>query len=68
MDHAGDDPLLPHLVDLGLEVVDVLVGEVREAALALEVLDDRLALLPALRDLPRRPGQIQLALGFTLIT
>src|SRR5258708_18911870 len=57
-DHARDEPLGPHLVDLVLEVLDVLVGEVREAALALQVLEDRLALLAALGDLPCRTGQV----------
>jgi len=39
-------------------VLDVLVGEVREAALALQVFDDRLALLAALGDLPRGTGEV----------
>src|SRR2546430_1300455 len=56
--HARDQPFGPHLVDLGLEVLHVLVGEVREPALALEVLEHRLALLAALGDLPGRTGQI----------
>src|SRR2546428_6098353 len=34
-DHTGNEPLGPHLVDLVLEVLDVLFGEVREAPLAL---------------------------------
>src|SRR6185503_1715822 len=37
-DHARDEPLGPHLVDLVLEVLHVLIREVREAALALQVL------------------------------
>src|SRR5512132_3133443 len=57
-DDAGDEPVGPHLVDLGLEVLDVLRCEVGEPALAAQVLDDRLALLAALRDLARRSGQI----------
>src|SRR5438093_6545274 len=31
-DHAGDEPVGPHLVDLRLEVLHVFVNEVREAA------------------------------------
>src|SRR2546423_4963932 len=57
-DHTRDQPFGPHLVDLGLEVLDVLVREVREPALALQVLEHRLALLAALGDLPRRTGQV----------
>src|SRR5207249_9394498 len=48
----------PHLVDLGLEVLHVLVDEVREPALALQVLVYRLSLLAPLGDLPRRTGEI----------
>src|SRR5207245_8865284 len=45
--HDGRDlPLLPHLVDLLLEVLEVLLGEVREAALLQEVLAHGLALSP----------------------
>src|SRR5881628_2191380 len=45
--HDGRDlPLLPHLVDLLLEVLEVLLGEVREAALLQEVLAHGLALPP----------------------
>src|SRR5439155_16907920 len=50
-DHARNEPLGPHLVDLGLEVLHVLVGEVREPALPLEVLVDGLALLASFGDL-----------------
>src|SRR2546428_5123748 len=61
-DGEGDDPrnepLGPHLVDLGLEVLHVLVDEVGEAALALQVLVHRLALLAALGDLPCRTGEV----------
>src|SRR5205809_1887526 len=57
-DHAGDQPFGPHLVDLGLEVLHVLVDEVSEAALALQVLVHRLALLAALGDLPGRTGEV----------
>src|SRR5437773_2987761 len=57
-DHAWDEPLGPHLVDLVLEVLHVLFGEVREAPLALQVFVDGLALLAALRDLARRTGEI----------
>src|SRR5204862_5062498 len=57
-DHARNEPLGPHLVDLRLEVLDILVDEVREPALPAQVLDDRLALLATLRDLTRRPGEI----------
>src|SRR5438093_150552 len=57
-DHAGDEPVGPHLVDLRLEVLDVFVDEVREAALSLQVLVDRLALLPTFGDLPRRAGEV----------
>src|SRR5262249_62046881 len=42
-DHARDLPLVPHLVDLGLEVGEVFLGEVSEAALLQEVLAGRLA-------------------------
>src|SRR5947199_10553635 len=45
--HDGRDlPLLPHLVDLLLEVLEVLLGEVREAALLQEVLAHGLARPP----------------------
>src|SRR6267142_4315689 len=40
---AGHFPLVPRLVDLGLEVRQVLLGEVGEPALLQEVLADRLA-------------------------
>src|SRR6266850_4694203 len=60
-DHSRDEPLGPHLVDLRLEVLDVLVDEVREAALPLEVLVHRLALLTAFRDLTRRSGEVAYA-------
>src|SRR6185295_14530199 len=52
-------PLLPHLVDLGLEVPEVLLGEVREPSLLEQVLahglagpavDDRLGLAVVLHD------------------
>src|SRR3989441_3460738 len=39
-----DLPLLPHLVDLALEVREVFLGEVREAPLLQQVLSDGLAL------------------------
>src|SRR5262249_43044200 len=42
-DHAGDLPLGPHLVDLALEVLEVLLGEVGEPALLQEVLAHGLA-------------------------
>src|SRR5207244_7922685 len=57
-DHARDEPFRPHLVDLGLEMRDILVDEMREAALALQVLVDRLALLATFSDLPRRAGEV----------
>src|SRR5256885_11085227 len=57
-DHAGDEPLGPHLVDLRLEVLDILIDEVREPALPAQVLDDRLALLATLRDLTRRTREV----------
>src|SRR5438132_9437854 len=57
-DHARDEPLGPHLVDGGLEVLHVLVGEVGEPALALQVLVHRLALLAALGDLPGGAGEV----------
>src|SRR5213078_2820106 len=57
-DHARDEPLGPHLVDLVLEVLHVLLGEVREASLSLQIFVDRLALLAALGDLPRRTGKV----------
>src|SRR2546425_6374184 len=41
---ARDQPLLPHIIDLRLEVVDVVVGEVREAPLSQQVVSHRLAL------------------------
>src|SRR2546430_8684255 len=51
--NARDEPFRPHLVDLVLEVLHVLVDVMREATLALQVLVHRLALLAALRRLPR---------------
>src|SRR5260221_11033857 len=57
-DHARDEPLVPLLVDLGLEVLHVLVLEVGEASLTLEVLVHRLALLAPLGDLPGRAGEV----------
>src|SRR5687768_111176 len=39
----GDLPLVPRLVDLGLEVGQILLGEVREVPLLEQVLADRLA-------------------------
>src|SRR2546421_5280961 len=57
-DHPRDEPLGPHLVDLVLEVLHILVGEVREAPLALQVLIDRFALLPPLRNLAGRAGEV----------
>src|SRR5438309_9190141 len=57
-DHPRDEPFGPHLVDLVLEVLHVLVDEMREATLALEVLVHRLALLAAFRDLPRGTGEV----------
>src|SRR6266508_2022417 len=47
--HAGDLPLGPHLVDLGLEIVDVLFDEVGEAPLLEQVLAHGLT-RPALDD------------------
>src|SRR2546427_6482558 len=41
---ARDQPPLPHIIDLRLEVVDDVVGEVREAPLSEEVVSPRLAL------------------------
>src|SRR3990172_10342176 len=38
-DHPRDEPLRPHLVDLRLKVVDVVVGEVREPALLEQEVD-----------------------------
>jgi hypothetical protein len=32
-DHTGNKPLSPHLVDLALEVIDIIVGKVRESSL-----------------------------------
>jgi hypothetical protein len=32
-DHTGNKPLSPHLVDLTLEVIDIIVGKVRESSL-----------------------------------
>ena len=32
-DHPGHQPLVPHVVDLALEVIDVIVREMREAPL-----------------------------------
>src|SRR5207249_5241583 len=60
-DHARDEPVGPHLVDLRLEVLHVLVDEVREPALALEIFVHRLALLAPLGDLPRGAGQVAYA-------
>src|SRR6266545_579284 len=57
-DHPWDEPVRPHLVDLRLEVLDVLVDEVCETTLPLEVLVDGLALLAALGDLSRRTGEV----------
>src|SRR2546428_7469175 len=48
-DHSGDLPLVPHLVDLGLKVLEILLDEVREAPLLEQVLAHGLA-RPALDD------------------
>src|SRR4029453_6896609 len=57
-DDAGDEPLLPHLVDLLLEVGVVLVLEVGEAALLLQVLPNGLALAFAFGDLLGYAGKL----------
>src|SRR5918993_629274 len=57
-DDAGDEPLLPHLVDLLLEVGVVLVLEVGEAALLLQVLPYGLALALAFGDLLGYAGKL----------
>src|SRR5713101_3709547 len=44
--HARDLPLVPHVVDLGLEVLEVFLEEVGEAALLEEVLSHGLARPP----------------------
>src|SRR5438067_429308 len=49
-DHAGNQPLGPHLVDLALEVIEVVVGEVREPPLAQQVVADRRPLQAAFGD------------------
>src|SRR5579871_1619210 len=51
--HAGHEPAGPHLVDLGLEVVDVVVGKVSKQPLLQQVVAYRQPLLPPLRDLLR---------------
>src|SRR5262245_41443361 len=43
---ARDVPVLPHLVDFGLEVGEILLVEVGEAPLLQQVLTDRLPLAP----------------------
>src|SRR5262249_62259515 len=60
-DHSGYHPLVPRLVDLRLEVVDVVVGEVREAALLVEVLAHRPALEAAVGDVASAADQRDLA-------
>src|SRR5918995_3679302 len=65
-DDRWDDPLLPHLVYLLLEVGVVLVLEVGEAALLLQVLPNRLAHTLALGNLLGHAGELAEAL-FDLI-
>ena|SRR5215467_2200419 len=31
--HAGNQPLFPHFIDLTLEVIDIIVGKVRKSSL-----------------------------------
>src|SRR2546427_3811916 len=40
-DHAGNQPLVPHLVHFALEVINVVVSEVREATLPEQVVAHR---------------------------
>src|SRR5512140_3006010 len=58
-DDPRDEPALPHLVHLRLEVREVLLGEVREASLPEQVVLDRPALRPALGDVLRLPHEAQ---------
>src|SRR5207237_2851139 len=57
-DDSGDDPLVPHLVHLALEVVEVVVGEVGEPALLEQIVLDRNALHAAVGDVARLPDQL----------
>src|SRR5207253_6142896 len=60
--HPGDEPVIPHLIHLRLEVRDVVFGEVGETALPVEVVAHRNALEASVRDVAGLPDQAQDAL------
>src|SRR3979409_2527847 len=57
-DHAGDDPLVPHIVNLALEIIDVVVGEVWDAALLEQVVPNRESLHAAVGDVARLADEL----------
>src|SRR5207245_4226917 len=57
--HPGDEPVIPHLIHLRLEVRDVIFGEVREPALPVEVIAHRNPLEAPVGDVAGLPDQAQ---------
>src|SRR5215470_1293836 len=65
-DHSRNQPFVPHLIDLRLEVVDVIVVEVSEPPLPEKVVAHRRSLQAAVGDVPGFADQLESAV-FNLV-